>query len=195
MIVAGIDAGSRAIKVLVWDAAAGQVLAARAADQGTDQDARAGRLYDECLAAAGLGRAQVQRVVATGYAREIVSVAQSTVTEITCHGRGVHHELPEARTVVEIGGQDSKLLRLDAAGMVVDFALLRRLLADCAADLDHGYLNETPPFDATNPTSENLARHLAGAVAARLPTGICVHAVRVWESSSCSATYCPEEAR
>ena len=67
--------------------------------------------------------------MATGYARNGVMIADTTITEITCHARGVHHLMPEARTVIEIGGQDSKLLRLDAGGQVRDFAMNDR----CAA--------------------------------------------------------------
>ena len=55
--------------------------------------------------------------------------AQTTITEITCHARGVHHLCPEARTIVEIGGQDSKVIFLDSAGRVRDFSMNDR----CAA--------------------------------------------------------------
>jgi predicted CoA-substrate-specific enzyme activase len=58
-----------------------------------------------------------------------VGLADTTITEITCHGAGVHRLCPQARTVIEIGGQDSKLMRLDAGGMVRDFAMNDR----CAA--------------------------------------------------------------
>lgn len=120
MICAGVDAGSRAIKVVLVDGDR-RVLAAGAADQGVEQEALARRLYDRLLAGQGLRAGDVAAVVATGYGRRRIGFAGRTVTEITCHARGVHHVCPGARTVIEIGGQDSKLLRLDGGGRVRDF--------------------------------------------------------------------------
>lgn len=129
MICAGIDAGSRAIKVVFIDAESLDVLASGARDQGVAQDALAVQLFDEVAASRGLGREDASRVVATGYARNIVSLADSTITEITCHACGVRREVPDARTVIEIGGQDSKVLHLEADGGVRDFTMNDR----CAA--------------------------------------------------------------
>lgn len=129
MIVAGIDAGSRAIKVVLYDTASRAVLASVVTDQGVDQAARAERLLDLALVGAGLSRGAIGRMVATGYGRDALEWADRTVTEITCHGRGVRAEVPHARTVIDIGGQDSKLLRLGADGNVHDFVMNDR----CAA--------------------------------------------------------------
>jgi predicted CoA-substrate-specific enzyme activase len=129
MLYAGIDAGSRAIKVVVLDGATLAVVASGMTDQGVAQDTLAGRLLERVLGEAGLGRKRVARIVATGYGRASVSAADTTITEITCHACGVHRELPEAATVIDIGGQDSKLIRLNRDGTVRDFAMNDR----CAA--------------------------------------------------------------
>jgi len=129
MICAGIDAGSRAIKVALFDHATSRVLGCGITDQGVEQPRLAEALYDRTLREAALSRAQVHAVVATGYGRNRVAVADTTITEITCHARGVHHVAPEARSIVEIGGQDSKIIRLDDGGRVRDFAMNDR----CAA--------------------------------------------------------------
>jgi predicted CoA-substrate-specific enzyme activase len=126
---AGIDAGSRWIKVILMNPKTRKVIASGKAEQGVEQDALAIELFDRVLANRRLKRSDVQRVVATGYARDLVSIADTTVTEITCHARGVRHLLPDAMTIVEIGGQDSKFLRLNADGSVRDFAMNDR----CAA--------------------------------------------------------------
>ena len=68
-------------------------------------------------------------VVATGYGRKLIRVADATITEITCQAWGVRQRVPEARTIIDIGGQDSKLLRLHADGTVGDFVMNDR----CAA--------------------------------------------------------------
>jgi (R)-2-hydroxyacyl-CoA dehydratese activating ATPase len=129
MICAGIDGGSRAIKVALVEAGSLELLGAATADQGVDHDGLALRLFDGLLSQHGLGRGDVARIIATGYARSRISVADSTVTEITCHAHGVRRLAPDAMTIVEIGGQDSKLLRLEPGGSVRDFAMNDR----CAA--------------------------------------------------------------
>ena len=129
MISAGIDAGSRAIKIVLIDNDTLEVVAKGCADQGVEQDALALELLDRLLNEAGLARKDISGTVATGYARNTVSVADRTITEITCHACGVRRVVPDAMTVIEIGGQDSKLLRLTSEGVVRDFAMNDR----CAA--------------------------------------------------------------
>jgi len=127
MITAGIDGGSRAVKAAVLDD--GRVVGTAIADQGVAHDELAERVFSEALAAAGLDRGAVAGVVATGYARNRITFADRTITEISCHARGVRHVVPDSRTIVEIGGQDSKLIKLDVTGAVQDFSMNDR----CAA--------------------------------------------------------------
>jgi predicted CoA-substrate-specific enzyme activase len=128
MMYAGIDAGSRAIKVVLIDEGSG-IVAQGQVDQGVEQDKLAARLFERVLTEGGIRRSDVRRIVATGYGRNAVSMADTTITEITCHAVGVRHLVPTAQTVIDIGGQDSKLVRLDANGKVRDFAMNDR----CAA--------------------------------------------------------------
>ena len=129
MICAGIDAGSRAVKGVLLDGRSLDVVGSTVADQGVHQQQTSDSVFTRLLAAHDLAPEDICRTIATGYARNLVSVADTTITEITCHACGVHHSASEARTVVEIGGQDSKLLRLQADGSVRDFAMNDR----CAA--------------------------------------------------------------
>jgi predicted CoA-substrate-specific enzyme activase len=129
MISAGIDAGSRAIKVVLFEHDQRRILGCGLAHQGVEQVQLVETLYADTLRQAGLDRTEIRAVVATGYGRQRVALAQTTITEITCHARGVHHLAPETRSIIEIGGQDSKVIRLDAGGKVRDFAMNDR----CAA--------------------------------------------------------------
>lgn len=129
MLFAGIDAGSRAIKAVVVEGADGRFVARGARDQGVAQERLAESLLDEVLAGTAHTRGDVGKVVATGYGRNLVGFADAAVTEITCHARGVRRVVADAMTIVEIGGQDSKLIRLDGAGLVRDFSMNDR----CAA--------------------------------------------------------------
>lgn len=129
MIVAGVDAGSRATKVLLFDTEQSKILGSRLADQAIQQEQLAAELLEGACQEARVSRATIAAVIATGYGRNAIRFADSTVTEITCHARGVHHLLPEVRTIVEIGGQDSKCIALEDGGRVRDFAMNDR----CAA--------------------------------------------------------------
>ena len=136
MITAGVDAGSRAIKVVLFDAQAGRTLACNLADQVTDQAAQARKLFEQTASDAGLAAGDVAFVLATGYARHILPFAHKAVTEITCHARGVRELAPATRTIIEIGGQDSKVIRLDEHGRVEDFTMNDRCAAGTGCFLE-----------------------------------------------------------
>jgi 6-pyruvoyltetrahydropterin/6-carboxytetrahydropterin synthase len=80
---------------------------------------------------------------------------------------------------------------LNDEGMLLDFVEAKRILREVLEPYDHAYLNEVPPFDRLNPSSENLARIIAEEVARRLPPHVRVAAVTTWESHRCAATYKP----
>ena len=136
MIYAGIDAGSRAVKVVLFEAEGGEVAAFGTVDQGVEQEAIARALFENLLKDNGLRRKDASFVVATGYGRYAVGFADKAITEITCHARGVRHLIPEARTIIDIGGQDSKLIRLDGNGSVRDFAMNDRCAAGTGCFLE-----------------------------------------------------------
>ncbi len=129
MIYAGIDAGSRAIKVVLIDGDGSDITGKGQTGQGVEQDRLACELFEKVLADSGVNGSVVRRIVATGYGRNAVHIADTTITEITCHAVGVRHLVADARTVIDIGGQDSKLMHLDGEGRVRDFAMNDR----CAA--------------------------------------------------------------
>ena len=127
MLVCGIDLGARTSEIVLLDDAAPDDYSYRIADSGHDPAATGRRLFAEALAERGADA--VACTVATGYGRASLDFAAQAVTEITCHARGVRHFVPEVRTVVDIGGQDSKVIVLDDDGAVTDFAMNDR----CAA--------------------------------------------------------------
>ena len=128
MIGCGIDAGSRAMKVVLMRAGDGRAIAAGHADQIPDQARLAEALFEETVRKAGLNPAEIGRIVGTGYGRQLLARADTTVTEITCQARGVRSLVPGVRSIIDIGGQDSKIIFLDGRG-VRDFAMNDR----CAA--------------------------------------------------------------
>ena len=136
MISAGIDAGSRAIKVVLLDVEQDRIRAAGTVDQGVRQEALAVELFERLLAESDLTRSDVRAVVATGYGRNLIRLADTTITEITCHAVGVRHVAPHARSVIDVGGQDSKVLRLGSDGAVRDFAMNDRCAAGTGCFLE-----------------------------------------------------------
>jgi len=128
MIGCGIDAGSRAMKVVLMDAANHRVISAASADQRPDQSELAIELTGQALKNGGVQANDIKRTIGTGYGRRMLTQADTTITEITCQARGVRSLLPDAQVIVDIGGQDSKIIVLDGRG-VRDFAMNDR----CAA--------------------------------------------------------------
>jgi len=116
---AGVDIGSTMTKVVIMD---DSVLASVVGPTGPEHRKLANRVMEEALKKAKLPFEAITYLVATGYGRINVPFADRQITEISCHARGIAHLLPEARTVVDIGGQDSKGIKLKD-GRAVDFVM------------------------------------------------------------------------
>lgn len=129
MYVAGIDVGSRTLKAVILDCGTNSILASGVMDQGVQQDALARNLFQKLLDKSCLQPDDVSTIVATGYGRQRLGFAHTTITEISCHSAGVRFWIPDAATIIEMGGQDSKCIRLDSQGAIRDFSLNER----CAA--------------------------------------------------------------
>jgi len=136
MICAGIDAGSRTIKVVLVEAETLAVLAAGAVDQGVEQGALALGLLDRLCADSGVPRKRLRSVVATGYGRKLIDTAHETITEITCQAWGVRRCVPGVRTIVDIGGQDNKVIVVTDAGQRRNFKMNRKCAAGTGAFLE-----------------------------------------------------------
>jgi predicted CoA-substrate-specific enzyme activase len=132
---AGIDVGTTTTKAVVINANK-EVLGYSVRRSGTDLTLAATTVLEEAMAQAGVTRDTLQTIVATGYGRRSVPFAGDTRTEISCHGRGCYHYFPEAITVVDIGGQDSKVIKLDAEGKGVGFKMNRKCAAGTGAFLE-----------------------------------------------------------
>ncbi len=116
---AGIDIGSTMTKVVIMSEV---VIASVISTTSPEQRKLANRVMEEALANAGLSFDEITYVVATGYGRINVPFADKQITEITCHARGINSLLPSVRTVIDIGGQDSKGIKLKD-GKVADFVM------------------------------------------------------------------------
>lgn len=119
-VYAGIDVGSRTTKaVLIGD---GEILSAVVLNTGFDPEGQALRAFEEALRRVGIWREEVKGICSTGYGRKRVPFSHREFTEITCHARGARFFFPEVRTIIDMGGQDAKVIALED-GNVVDFVM------------------------------------------------------------------------
>ncbi len=121
MITAGIDIGSTTAKAVVLGD--GDIFSYALQPTGIDIASVSKQVVMEACEKAGLRFEEVDRIVATGYGRISIPFATTTITEITCNAAGVQHLYPNASLVVDIGGQDSKVIKIDGQGRVVQFAM------------------------------------------------------------------------
>ncbi len=121
IITAGVDVGAATAKTVV--VADGRILSYAVMPTGDNVARAAEKVTGIALEQAGLSKNDLKFVISTGYGRNGVSFANKAVTEIICHAKGVNFLIPEARTVIDIGGQDSKVIGVREDGTVRDFVM------------------------------------------------------------------------
>ena len=108
MITAGIDAGAATTKaVLMRDR---EIVGYRISGTAFDFLTSAEKIYHELLLASDIDKNDVEKVFATGYGRNSISFADKGISEITAHAKGVYFLFPEVRGIIDVGGQDSKVI-------------------------------------------------------------------------------------
>jgi predicted CoA-substrate-specific enzyme activase len=134
-LYAGVDSGSWNTKAVVIDADA-HVLGAAVVRSAADLAEAAEQAYAAALDRARCRASDVTAVWATGFGRQAVSFAHGSRTELDCHGRGAAHYVPGPLVVVDVGGQDAKVIRLDAAGQRLSHRMNRKCAAGTGSFLD-----------------------------------------------------------
>ena len=122
MYVMGVDSGSTSTNAVIMDQDR-KIKAFSVVRTGAKSGESADKILKEVLEKAGLKREDISWIVSTGYGRVSIPCADETVTEISCHGRGAHYFNPKIRTILDIGGQDSKGIKLSDKGEVIDFVM------------------------------------------------------------------------
>ncbi len=119
---AGVDVGSTQTKAAIINIDR-KLVSQAIIDTGANVVLAAEKAFQQALEGAGLTEEEVEYVVGTGYGRYRVTFGNTQVTEISCHGRGAVQLFPETRTVVDMGGQDTKAIRVSPNGEIVDFCM------------------------------------------------------------------------
>ena len=120
MLVAGIDIGSMSTKAVIFNR---QHFCKAVSPTGWSPRQAAQQVYSQVLNQSGYSQEQIDYLVATGYGRVSIDFADRVITEITCHARGAAYLVPGTDLVIDIGGQDSKVIKINDEGQVLDFAM------------------------------------------------------------------------
>jgi (R)-2-hydroxyacyl-CoA dehydratese activating ATPase len=155
---AGVDVGSTQTKAVIVDAAR-RIVARVLIATGANVTRAAENAFGKACEESGLPREAIAYVVGTGYGRYKVTFGDAQITEITCHARGAHSLFPGTRTVIDMGGQDTKAIKVAADGSVLDFSMNDKCAAgtgrflSAAADVTGVGLDEIGglALQATNP--------------------------------------------
>lgn len=134
MIVAGCDVGSLSAEaVLLEDGAilGSEIILVRPTAEQSARD-----VMDKLLDRLGLSHDDIGFAVATGYGRETIPFANANLSEISCHARGAHFLVPSVRTVIDVGGQDCKAIRVNEDGSVDDFVMNDKCAAGTGRSLE-----------------------------------------------------------
>jgi predicted CoA-substrate-specific enzyme activase len=132
---AGIDSGSCTTKAVVMKFN-GDILGSAMRRTGTDFAASAEAVLREATEAAKIESGTIRKIVSTGYGRKNISNVTEWKTEIACHSKACYKAFKRALTVVDIGGQDSKIIRVDSNGQRLDFKMNRKCAAGTGAFLE-----------------------------------------------------------
>ena len=121
MNAVGIDCGAKNTRVLILRGC--DVLAKSSMPSGFDQSAAAEATFDSALEESGLNREDIAHITATGAGKEEARAAQSIVTEVSADAKAAHSFFPSARTVIDVGAEEGRAIRISKKGKVVDFAI------------------------------------------------------------------------
>ena len=122
MLVAGIDIGSITTEALLFDKDMG-IVGYTILQTGADSRKTAEIALEKVLAYPGKDTSDISYTISTGCGRKRAAFAKESVTEITCLAKGVNYLFPDARTIIDIGGQDTKVIRVNEKGRVVEFEM------------------------------------------------------------------------
>jgi predicted CoA-substrate-specific enzyme activase len=117
---AGIDVGSTMTKVVILNKG---IIASIIGPTGPEQRRLANKVMEQALNQAGLSFQAITYIVSTGYGRINVPFADKQFTEITCHAKGIISLFPKAKTIIDVGGQDVKGIKIDDTGKIIDFVM------------------------------------------------------------------------
>lgn len=129
MYTCGIDVGSVSTEAVILLKnndkinAGNKIISYVIIPTGANSKDAALKAFNDSLMKASISKEEISSIVATGYGRLNIPFANKNITEISCHAKGVLNYFPDTKTVIDVGGQDSKVIKLDQSGNPVDFLM------------------------------------------------------------------------
>jgi len=158
MLVAGIDAGSNTVKIVLMEG--DQILSHRIVKTGANSLNTVNDLIQQILEQQHKRMEDITAFVATGYGRNYIPFATSQASEIFCHAKGVIWSMPQVRTIIDIGGQDTKVIYLDKTGRVADFVMNDKCAAGTGRFIETLALALQTPLEEMGPLSVEAEKEI-----------------------------------
>jgi predicted CoA-substrate-specific enzyme activase len=153
----GVDIGASATKAAIVDSEH-QLIGSDVRKTGVSFETCAQEAMDAALASCGLTLSDLGRIFATGYGRHNAAFAHETRTEIACHARAAHHFFPSPITIVDVGGQDNKIIHIDAEGRRENFKMNRKCAAGTGAFLEEVAQRMDVPLDQMDSLAQQASQ-------------------------------------
>ncbi|MFW9819612.1 MAG: acyl-CoA dehydratase activase [Candidatus Thorarchaeota archaeon] len=146
----GIDVGTSYTKSVLIDDKK-EILSSFVKRTGTSIEDSSKIAFKKIISDASISKNDIKSILATGYGKNKVSFADNTKTEISCHAKGAFHYFPKRITVIDIGGQDTKVIKLDEQGKIIRFKMNRKCAAGTGAFIEEiAYRLDIPLQDLNN---------------------------------------------
>ena len=157
---AGIDVGTSYIKAVIINGK-NELVGSFIEKTGADLQMSIKTAFDGAIADAGLSKNAIKHITATGFGRRNVPFADSVKTEISCHAKGAYYYFPKKITIIDIGGQDTKIIKIDAQGKILGFKMNRKCAAGTGTFLEEIAHRLDIPLDEVNKLAAKSTKDVA----------------------------------
>ena len=156
----GIDVGTSYIKVVIIDEK-NNIVGTSIERTGADLKKSITKAFEAAIKTAKLSRNEIKHITATGFGRNNVSFADDVKTEISSHAKGAYHYFPKKITIVDIGGQDTKVIKVDKDGKTINFKMNRKCAAGTGSFLEEIAYKLDIPTNEMNKTASKSSKETA----------------------------------
>lgn len=152
---AGIDVGTSFVKVVIISKNK-EIVSSFVKRTGVSIKESTTIAFEKAISAVSLSQPEIKHITATGYGKNNVAFADTTKTEISCHAKGAYHYFPKKITIIDIGGQDTKVIKLDEKGKIIRFKMNRKCAAGTGAFIEEiAYRLDIPLIELNNLASKS----------------------------------------
>ncbi|MCK5636412.1 MAG: ATPase, partial [Thermoplasmatales archaeon] len=157
---AGIDVGTSYIKAVIIDEK-NEIAGFSTERTSADLKKSIKNTFEVAISAANISRNEIKHITATGFGRNNVSFADNIKTEISSHAKGAYHHFPKKITIIDIGGQDTKIIKVDKDGKTINFKMNRKCAAGTGSFLEEIAYKLDIPRNEMNKTASKSSKETA----------------------------------